>query len=200
MNSLSASDTKDRSLWIEGRDLHHSRPLDVHRISEHPEAKALIDQVWDRWFAEKFPKKSGKQAKASFKKQFSVLFLDLFVAWKDDPELSIGVGMKLTDFKQDSRYNRLFISDLIRHVIHHAHDQGLIGLWSGKEALKRRTRIWPLEPLIELFEAARFGVLDIGRDQECIILSPDKRDLEKGKRTPPCLTMTLPKSSTCGPG
>ena len=25
----------------------HSRPLDVHRWSEHPEVKSLVDRIWE---------------------------------------------------------------------------------------------------------------------------------------------------------
>ncbi len=39
----------------------HSRPIDVHRWSNHPEVRELVDRIWEG-------------------------FLDLYAAWLDDPE------------------------------------------------------------------------------------------------------------------
>ncbi len=27
----------------------HSRPIDVHRWSDHPEVAELVDRIWDGW-------------------------------------------------------------------------------------------------------------------------------------------------------
>ena len=35
----------------------HSRPLDVHRWSEHPEVKSLVDKIWDGYVEETVPEK-----------------------------------------------------------------------------------------------------------------------------------------------
>jgi len=35
----------------------HSRPLDVHRWSEHPEVKSLVDNIWDEYVEETVPEK-----------------------------------------------------------------------------------------------------------------------------------------------
>ena len=97
---------------------HHSRPLDVHRWSDNPEAKELRDTVWNQYFKEVFPPAGGKgnKAKSEPKKQFKVLLLDLYVAWLDDPELSIGVGMSNSAYKKNARYNALHISAKIIQV------------------------------------------------------------------------------------
>lgn len=30
----------------------HSRPIDVHRWSDHPEVKELVDRIWDGFLGE----------------------------------------------------------------------------------------------------------------------------------------------------
>lgn len=39
-------------------DPRHSRPLDVHRWSEHPEVKALVGEVWEGYLP---PEIAGEQ-------------------------------------------------------------------------------------------------------------------------------------------
>ena len=69
----------------------HSRPLDVHRWSDHPEVKALVEGIWVGYLPEEWvgepgkKKKTGPKPKTEFKKQLRVLILDLYVAWLDDP-------------------------------------------------------------------------------------------------------------------
>ena len=38
---------------------HHSRPLDVHRWSDHPEVNGVVREVWEEVFGEDGPKKPG---------------------------------------------------------------------------------------------------------------------------------------------
>ncbi len=35
----------------------HSRPLDVHRWSDYPEVKSLVDKIWDEYVEETVPEK-----------------------------------------------------------------------------------------------------------------------------------------------
>lgn len=64
------------------KDPWHSRPIDVHRWSDHPEIVGVVEQVW----AEHFPDqgKSGPKPKTTFRHQLRVLLLDLYVAWLED--------------------------------------------------------------------------------------------------------------------
>jgi hypothetical protein len=112
--------------------------------------------------------------------------LDVFVAWKTDPELCIGVHMSNSAYQAGSRYNELHVSPVMIKLIHHAHQCGLIGFWRGSEGAQMVSRIWPAEPLIELFKQARFGVLDIGHppNEECIILSAGKGKWVEYEDTP----------------
>jgi hypothetical protein len=108
-------------------DLDHSRPLDVHRWSDHPEANKFVGKIWREHFDYKFGKTGkGKRPKALQRDQLKVLLLDLYLAWTQDPSLRIGVGMAKSSYKPNSRYNALHISDIPPTLIHHAINVGLI--------------------------------------------------------------------------
>ena len=85
----------------------HSRPLDVHRWSEHPEASKFVNFVYDTYL--NIQSDENKQIK---KKYLKVVLLDLYVAWLNDLDLNIAVHMTTgaysdgTVFKKGkSRYN-----------------------------------------------------------------------------------------------
>lgn len=42
-------------------DPHHSRPLDVHRWSDHPEFNRVVAEVWGEWFVEEEGEGEGKR-------------------------------------------------------------------------------------------------------------------------------------------
>lgn len=91
-------------------DRWHSRPLDVHHWSEHPEANKIVKQIYNVLPKETISKiegKSNNKGKSSREKHLRVLILDLFVAWKNDPTPTIGVGLGNGDYKVGSRYNAL---------------------------------------------------------------------------------------------
>ena len=48
----------------------HSRPIDVHRWSEHPEVKTLVDRIWEGYLPPQITKKGpGPKPKLAFRKQ-----------------------------------------------------------------------------------------------------------------------------------
>jgi hypothetical protein len=164
--------------------LDHSRPLDVHKWSDYPEVNTWVDTLWANYLASEYPEATtaGKRPKASTKKQFKVLLLDLYVAWLEDPELLIGVALTKSSYKPNSRYNALHISYVIVGIIHYLHSIDLIGLHTGTEGAKRRTRIWPSEKLLEHFKSSEITPLmvNIHKDQEVIVLNKAEPD-EQGR-------------------
>jgi len=165
---------------------HHSRPLDVHRWSDHPEATKLRDTIWNQYFKEKFLiGGQGNKAKSEPKKQFKILLLDLYVAWLDDPELSIGVGMSKSAYKTNSRYNSLYISPKIIDIINHAHAVGLIDKKTGSEQSGKTTRIRTSALLATVFEQADLSLFDMTQEypnKEVIALSKHEFIEDKKKR------------------
>ena len=167
------------------RDYEHSRPLDVHRWSDHPEVNAFVDRIYKEHIHQ-----SGTNTNIR-KKRLKVVLLDLYVAWSDDPHLNIDVHMSSNAYsdgtvsgKGQSRYNALNIKVSTIDVVHRLHICGLIGLRDGWRDVTGKgflTRIWAAEPLIEMFMDAAFGYSDIGYPENkatVILRDENKRNIE----------------------
>jgi hypothetical protein len=87
-------------------DLKNSRPLDVHRWSEHPEIRNVTQQVFDV-IAPEIPKGADF---ADHKKHLRVLILDLYHRYMEDPDGWVGVSLNRNDYSGPRRYNKLFLS------------------------------------------------------------------------------------------
>jgi hypothetical protein len=165
-------------------DPWHSRVLDVHRWSDHREIVTVVEGLWASHFAHlDTDGRSGPKPKRSFKHQFRVLILDLYVAWLEDPELSIGVSMSQNDWQTWSRYNALNISKKILPLILSLAELGLIdlakGSYGGSKALgNRTTRIRAAEPLRVMFRGLGSTRDDVHQveNQECIVLKSGEGD------------------------
>ena len=164
------------------RDYQHSRILDVHRWSEHPESNVFVDEIYETYIHQKNNNKNIQ------KKHLKVVLLDLYIAWLNDPELNIAVHMTEAAYsngqvfsKGKSRYNELNIKVSIIKVIHRLRDTGLIGFQKGYEGsaewVPQLSRIWPTDKLIKMFENAAFGYFDIGYadNRETIILRDEDK-------------------------
>lgn len=172
----------------------HSRQLDVHRWSDYPEIKTWVNQFWDKHLAASFKKQTnkGNKPKKTTREMFRVLFLDLYVAWLEDPELALGVSKTHKDYVVNDRYNALHISKKIIDVMDVMLELGFIGQLLGSEQSGQRTRIWALPPLQEYFRKAAFSEFLFGtaQNRECIVLNSkeilDEDDLaeldEKAKK------------------
>ncbi len=161
-------------------DPWHSRPIDVHRWSDHPEVVQFVDRVWEDG---SLPKEvgPGPKPKMAFRKQLRVLILDLYVAWLEDPELCIGVSMSVNTWNTNSRYNALHLSKKLIPIINALHKADLIDLAKGSYTApgskgNRNTRIRASETMQGWFAQAKFEREDIGRaeGEEVIILKDDK--------------------------
>jgi len=171
----------------------YSRPIDVHRWSDHPEVKALVEEIWQDYLpwqitGKQGEKRSGPQPKTSFKNQLRVLILDLYVAWLEDPELSIGMSMSPNEWKANSRYNALHLSKKLIPITEALSFAGLVDLAKGSYAgpgakSNRTTRIRASEGLHNMFRDAKFQRDDVHRfeGQEVIILRDEKVTGKVGK-------------------
>ena len=101
-------------------DPEHSRPLDVHRWSDHPEIKVLTDEIWMEITEIEglvtIPT-GNRKPWAPLITQLRVLLVDLYVAWLADPTLSIGISRSNNSFTPKSRHNGLHISKDILKVV-----------------------------------------------------------------------------------
>ena len=96
------------------KELLVSRPLDVHRYSEYPEVKACVDEVFKRILSENVISSNSKKTK----KALLVVILDLYIAWKHNPEVFVAYSRDRNKYVAGSRYNSLHISrDPLRSAI-----------------------------------------------------------------------------------
>jgi hypothetical protein len=168
------------------RDYQHSRILDVHRWSDHPEANKFVDEIYASFLNNNLQENIRIK-----KKHLKVVLLDLYVAWLSDQDLNIAVHMSKSAYSNGtvfssgkSRYNELNIKVSTIEVVHRLDAAGLIGRKDGWQDVERGkgflTRIWPTSKLIKLFENAAFGYFDVGyaENRETIILrDEDKVDV-----------------------
>jgi hypothetical protein len=157
------------------RDLDHSRLLDVHRWSDYPEVDEWVDKFWHQYLTEYFPDTDGvgRKPKQTPRNMFKVLFLDLYVAWLDDPALCLGVSRTASHYVTGSRYNALHISDKLITVMDALLEKRFIEQHKGSEIAGRVTRIWPTDCLITYFKKAAFSEFMIGtyEGRETVILN-----------------------------
>jgi hypothetical protein len=97
-------------------DRWHSRPLDVHRWSDHPEIKVLTEQLYVECAINSLDKTGNRKPKKTAKDMLRVLLLDLYVAWLNDPDLALGFSKNNNSYSTDSRMDRIHIGNNIIKV------------------------------------------------------------------------------------
>ena len=141
------------------KDPNYSRPFDVHVWSEHSQVNAVVNTVFrmlPRDTVEDLSSKSNRKG-TPLKHLLKVLLIDLFVTWKEDPDLCLGLSMANGAYRPTSRYNELHISKKIRSLAHALNDLELLD-WanhshnSDNSTGNRTTRIRASENLQELFQ------------------------------------------------
>jgi hypothetical protein len=173
----------DATARQEAEALAFSRPLDVHRWSDYPDADAFVDEVYARC-------QQGKRT-AIERKHFKVVLLDLYVAWLEHSNLKLSVSRQPAAYKaKGSRYNALHISRKTIDVVDLLHGAGLIEMKMGFYERERRqgkqTRIWPTPGLIALFNRSKLDAYNVGRaaDEEVIFLRNENGDNIEYEDTP----------------
>lgn len=180
-------------------DVWHSKPLDVHIWSEHPEINEIVDAVYNSFNEEQLKSIKGQSknlGKANGKVHLKIILIDLYVAWKTDPSLSIGVALGNDAYKVKSRYNALHVSPKVRKVITCLEQQEYIdfrkGSFNRQDSGKgnRVSRIKATERLAKLFSKLTLETyeLNLNHKKECIVLKDHDVDiygvpiLAKGKK------------------
>jgi hypothetical protein len=152
-----------------------------------------VEEIWSNYLpwqitGKQGEKRPGPKPKTSFKNQLRVLVLDLYVAWLEDPELSIGMSMSPNEWKANSRYNALHLSKKLIPITEALSIAGLVDLAKGSYAgpgakSNRTTRIRASEGLQDMFREAKFQREDVHRfeGQEIIILRDETEAGKVGK-------------------
>ena len=167
-------------------DPNHSKPLDVHKWSDHPEINKLVDDLWLQVVEPALGGKSNNKGKSDPKRQLKVLLLDLYVAWLDDPTLSVGINLNNNSYAVNSRYNALHISRKIGDVSKLLIQAGYLDFarWSNprqnQNLPSRTSRIRPSLQLQDKFTELSVPTLSIAHNykQETVILTDYETDAE----------------------
>lgn len=88
----------------------YSRPLDVNRWTDYPELNDCLTGLV-RELEEGAGRQRNRKAKETkrFRDALRCLVLDLYVAWKTDPALEIGISLSKGHYANKSRYRALFL-------------------------------------------------------------------------------------------
>ena len=156
-------------------DPNYSRPLDVHTWSEFPEVNNMVDKVLVVLSSDLESLSNRKGTPSN--KILKVLLLDLYVAWRDDPALWIGVCLADSCYRVNSRYNSLHISKKLPRLVHALKDVGLLD-WlnhshnAANPRGNRTTRIRASEKLQHIFASStlELEMLSFNHLKEVIIL------------------------------
>jgi len=159
-------------------DRWHSEPLDVHTWSDHPEIKALYNDLYNAAGLTSLQSKGkgNRKPKRTVKESLRVLILDLNVKWLKDSALSIGFGKGNEDHRAGNRYNGLFIPRKIVEVEALLLEAGYVEElphFKPKSGQGRSytTRIRHSQSLRDLFNKLIIDLHDIDThaNEECII-------------------------------
>lgn len=172
--------------------VHNSRPLDVHRWSDHPEVESFVAPLWNRFEGEQADfsaVKKGRPTKRIKRDNMKVLLLDFYVCWCEDPTRYIGISSNRNDWTK-GRYKAVHLSATILVVLDWLVAEGLVDkrghYHSQTPSLSRTARYRASESLQSLFETALFGIDDIHAhdNEECIVLKQAEiRDDETAKQS-----------------
>ncbi|MDF0659282.1 MULTISPECIES: hypothetical protein [unclassified Rhizobium] len=151
-----------------------SRPFDVHRWSDYPELRnCLTELVRELEGLESRRRQRGEGGGKKFREAVRALVLDMYVAWKTDPNLLVGIPRGNRSYTTKSRYQALFLRwssfidayDLLLQAGYIAEVHA--GFHDPRSGVGRNTRIKATQKLIDLLSRrARLTLSDISiRDE-----------------------------------
>ena len=166
----------------------HSRPLDIHSWSDHPEINIIIDKVWQSLGAKRqdqlTPKGNRKGTKP--KRMLKVLLVHLYATFLDDPMLWTDVARSANAYMPTSRYNSLNISFKIVQLIDGLVELGYLDFTGGSNGKTFKgwnsftSRIRPSHILKVEFGKCTANLFDIKKHKSkiTVILSDFDIDVE----------------------
>ncbi len=159
--------------------VNNSRPLDVHRWSEHSEVESFVAPLWHMFNSEQNVAtggSKGRPTKRIKRDNMKVLLLDLYVCWCEDPKQYLGISSNNNHWSK-GRYKAIHLSATILMVLDWLVEEGLVDKRkhfhnSTNPSLSRTARYRASERLQSMFKTALFGLDDIctHEDKECIVL------------------------------
>ena len=179
-----------------------SRPLDVHRWSDHLERtdflNHLIKEVEGREVRQRA--RAGEPAKR-LRSALRSIVLDLFVAWKTNPELEIGIPLSSGAYNNNSRYRAVFLRyDSMKTAYQALRELGYLeevrpGFHDPRTGIGRTTRAKATDKLISvLTEQSDLSISKIGyrtgpETTEVIVLRDENKNAIPYEDTPETIAM-----------
>lgn len=164
----------------------HSRPFNTGVWTEAPALVGLVAAIWQAHFAEgEAAKKGGKKPGRPYIEQLRVVITDLYLAWREDWNLCLGIHFCEGAWDSRSRYNPHGLSKQVVTLIKRLEEAGLVriapGSYAGPGAKgNRTTRIQASWGLQQIFGRLSVQVGAIGEvPGECIILKEGEGDNSK---------------------
>ena len=139
--------------------LNHSRQLDVHTWSDHPEVNKFVNVIHQTYF------KGSRSLTGIQKHALKKVLIDLYVAWLQDPEMCIGFYLGSGYYRVSSRYNALKIGDKTGFIAMCLSDLDLVDVAKGffdEQWASRNSRMKATPKLIRYFKDAKINKFDIG--------------------------------------
>ena len=133
-------------------EIENSRPLDVWRWSDFMEINSFVKEIYSKYYVDQYTRKDAQQRA---KKHLKVLLIDLYVAYVDDPKMTVGIPMSPQAFSKGSRWRSIHIKSQMIGIVRHAETVGLIEIWKGNESQGRVSRVRPTKKLMKLFKKAQ---------------------------------------------
>ena len=177
---------KNNSISNDQIDPDHSKPLDVHTWSDHPEVNRLVDNVWNTLPEAIHQSLTGRSNNKGTppKRILKVLLIDLYVTWLDDPDLCIGIARGDGAWRPTSRYNATHIPKKLNDVVDHLVEHGFLLFIGGSNdrqyggRFSRTSRIKPTTTLRRLFAECQASEFDFSKHEETETIILNEFDID----------------------
>ena len=171
----------DEELQQKAEELSNSRPLDVWRVSDHPEVKDVIAAL----FAEM--KQQGLVSKRygdKLRSNLNTIVLDLYVASLTDPKLYISYSRNRSDYGKGSRNKALFLSyeliiKSVDFLIRNQYVENIPGFRDSQNPYRSKlSRMRATEKLIHLFKEKKVipRMMKRDKDEPLLILRDENKE------------------------
>ena len=150
----------------------YSNPLDVHRISEHPEVQEVIQVLYGEL------KKSGclgKSSQTKILKHLKAVVLDLYLRYSFDPKSYIGYPRNRARYSKDSRLGQMFFGYRpMMRVVDGLEALGYLESHKGFQVrstgTSRQARMRASRSLIDLIEGHSVKPVMVERENQAVLV------------------------------
>ena len=170
----------DQQKLQKAEELSKSRPLDVWRVSDHPEVKEVIATL----FAEmEHQGLVSKRYSDQLQSNLTAIVLDLYVSYLSDPKLYISYSRNSNDYGKGSRNKAIFLSyvHLIKSIdflISNQYVENIPGFRDSQNPYRSKlSRMKATKKLIDLFQRKKVvpRMMKRDKDEPLLILRDDNK-------------------------